>query len=197
VWGHTAQVTSTTVESWLGRPLVANPSLGDVVLRYFAASGPASVADVSSWCGLTGMREVVERIRPKLRPFTTESGRELFDLPDAPRPDADTPAPVRFFPEYDNLFLSYADRSRFDPEGGAKPLFAGPTTVRGTVLHDGFLCGTWRIEGDRQASTKTLVVDQSRKLTKKATASITAEARRLLRLLEPDSDHDVRFVAPS
>lgn len=171
------QVTSTTAESWLGRPLVANPSIDDIVLRYFAAFGPATVADVSAWCRLTGMREVVERLRPRLRAFRDERGRELFDLPDAPRPDPEVPAPPRFVPEYDNVLLSHADRTRFvsaDDRARLSDVFG---LGRGAVLSDGLVCGAWRLDGE------TLVVSHLDRLTKRAADALAAEARRLLRFL--------------
>jgi Winged helix DNA-binding domain len=196
VWGRAAQVTSTTAESWLGRPLASNPSIDDVVLRYLAAFGPATVADVAAWSRLTGLREVVGRLRSRLRTFRDEHGRELVDLPDAPRPDPDTPAPPRFLPEYDNVLLSHADRSRFVFAETRARLSSVPGPVHGSVLHDGFLCGIWRLDRDRDSGGATLVVNLVERLPKRATAAVTAEGRRFLRFVSADADtHDVRFVA--
>lgn len=196
VWGRTAQVSSTTAETWLGRPLAAGPSVDDVVLRYVAAFGPATVADVATWSRLTGLRAVVERLRPRLRAFRDERGRELFDLPDAPRPDPDTPAPPRFLPEYDNVLLSHADRSRF--HSAKRPRVSGVTgPVHGTVLSDGLLCGSWRLERDRDTGSATLVVTQLGRLSKRAVAAVGAEGRRFLRFAAAEAGgHDVRFEAP-
>jgi len=195
VWGRTAQVSSTTAEAWLGRPLAADPSIDDTVLRYLAAFGPATVADVATWSRLTALRAVVERLRPHLRTFRDERGRELFDLPDAPRPEPDTPAPPRFLPEYDNALLSHADRSRFRrDEERPRSGVTGP--VHGMVLSDGLLCGSWRLERDRDTGSATLVVTQLERLTKRAGASVAAEGRRFLRFVAADADgHDVRFEA--
>ena len=180
-WGKSAQVRWTTAESWLGRPLDADPSLDEVVLRYLAAFGPASAADVTTWCRLTGLREVVERLRPQLITFRDERGRELFDLPDAPRPNPDTPAPVRFLPEYDNVLLSHDDRSRF--VAAADRALLGPvwSTGWGAVLHDGTVRAIWRSEPGG-------VVVRHMPLAKRAVASIAAEGGRLARFLEIGSD---------
>jgi Winged helix DNA-binding domain len=195
LWGRSGQVTSTTAESWLGRPLAAEPSIDDVVIRYFAAFGPATVADVAAWSRLTGLREVVDRVRPQLRPFRDARDRELFDVPDAPRPDPDTPAPPRFLPEYDNVVLSHADRSRFFDQRATS--FDVTTRVGGAVLHDGLVIGLWRIE--RAAGSATLVIDHVVRLTKRATTAIAAEGNRMLQFLALDggsaTDLDVRFVA--
>jgi hypothetical protein len=193
VWGRTGGVVSTTAESWLGRPLATGPSLDDVVLRYLAAFGPASVADVAAWSRLTGLREVVERLRPRLRAFRDERGRELLDLPDAPRPDPETPAPPRFLPEYDNVLLSHADRGRFLSDDVRTRLRWLTVPLRGSVLHDGFLFGTWRLEED--GGRATLVVEHAGRLTKRAAGSLGAEGRRLLRFVAAGADgHEVRFA---
>jgi hypothetical protein len=191
VWGRTSQVAVTTAEAWLGRDLAVSPSLDELVLRYLAAFGPASAADVAAWSRLTGLREVVEGLRPRLRTFRDEGGRELFDLAEAPRPDPDTPAPPRFLPEYDNLLLSHADRSRFHGDHGSARL-AGP--VHGAVLYDGLVCGVWRIERDAAAGAAALVVEHAAPLTKRAMSALGAEGRRFLRFALGEADRDVRFV---
>lgn len=189
VWGKSGQVASTTAESWLGRPLAKRPSIDDVVLRYFAAFGPATVADVATWSRLTGLREVVERLRSKLRPFTDERGRELFDIPDAPRPESDTPAPPRFLPEYDNVLLSHADRTRFAPDADRKRLAAGDGPVQGTVLFDGFVAGTW-------SRKRGALMIQHLDLPRRAVKAVEAEGLRFLTFLEPEAQL-ICFSRPS
>jgi hypothetical protein len=194
VWGKSAQVTSTTAESWLGRPLAVEPSIDEVVLRYLGAFGPATVADVATWSRLTGMREVVERLRPELRAFRDERGRELFDLPEAPHPDPDTPAQPRFLPEYDNVLLSHSDRSRFiaAEQRAALGRVSGP--IHGAVLEDGFGFGLWRLERDEGKAT--LVVNHIRRPTKGVAAEVAAEGCRFLRFVAAEADtYDVRLAA--
>jgi hypothetical protein len=197
VWGQSGQVRTTTAEAWLGRPLVERPSVDHVVLRYFGAFGPAAVADVASWSRLTGMREVVERLRPRLRTFRDERGRELLDLPDAPRPDPDTPAPTRFLPEYDNVLLSHADRSRFHKDGQRPDWSHVSGRLLGAVLHDGVVAGVWTRR--REPGRATLTVTLAHRLTARARRSIASEGRRLLAFTEPDGvtrECEVRLFGP-
>jgi hypothetical protein len=188
LWRRGAQVRSTPLEHWVGRPLAASPSPEEVVLRYLRAFGPASSADVTAWSRLTGMREVVDRLRPRLRVFRTANGRrELFDLPDAPRPDPETPAPARFLPEYDNTLLSHADRSRFASQGH-RVAASGDWVGRGAVLHDGVVVGSWRRE-DPNVAVRLAV-----KLPKRARSEIVVEGRRLAAFLSPEAG-DVHLLA--
>lgn len=179
LWGQSAQVRSTSAELWLGRELDPDPSIDAVVLRQLAAFGPATVADIASWSRLTGMRAVLERLRPQLVTFEDERGRELFDLPHAPRPDPRTPAPPRLLPEYDNLLLSHADRSRFYPPDEERETFTlRKASHRGAVLSDGRVCGMWA-----QSDDSEIVVDLAVALSRRAAAAVDAEARRLARFL--------------
>jgi hypothetical protein len=143
IWGKSGPATWAPVETWLGAPIRPCP-VDDLVVRYLGAFGPATVADIQAWSGLTRLREVAERL--PLRTFRGEAGQLLYDLPDAPRPGEDTPAPPRFLPEYDNLLLSHQDRSRTIPGNRPVPLPPGNGATSGTFLVDGRWQGTWRLQ---------------------------------------------------
>jgi hypothetical protein len=154
VWGRRAQAAWTIPPVAAAVGPVPPAALDGLLLRYLGAFGPASVKDAQVWSGLTRLREVADRLLAtgRLRRFRDEDGRELLDLPDAPRPDADAPAPPRFLPEYDNLLLSHADRRRVNPEGRRVPLPPGNGGTMGTYLVDGVWSGTWRlVRGDETA----------------------------------------------
>lgn len=193
VWGRSLQVTSTPLEAFVGRPMAAAPTLDELVLRYLAAFGPATVADVASWSRLTGFADVMQRLRPQLVTFRDERGREVFDLPDAPRPDADVPAPVRLLPEYDNLLLSHADRSRFGADDRRRfAAAAGP--FKGSVLVDGMVEGIWHSEPDAATKAVTVVVEHVA-LTKRQRSEVEKEAHAVARFWHPAATaHDVRLV---
>lgn len=186
LWGRSGQVALTTAEHWLGRPTEPAPAPDATVLRYLAAFGPASVKDMQTWAGLTRLREAFERLRPRLVTFRDEKGVELFDLPDAPHPDAGTPAPPRFLPEFDNLLLSHADRTRVIP-----PAYWGRSWVGNmaysTLLVDGFLAGVWKLEEN------ALVVEPFGTLTRAQREEVTEEGERMLAVMHPGSSYDIRF----
>lgn len=195
VWGKSGLPVLATAESWLGRSVGTDPSPDAMVLRYLAAFGPASVMDIQSWCWLTRLGLVIERLRPQLRTFRDENGRELFDVPDGPLPDADTPAPPRFLPTYDNIVLSHKDRSRIigDPSGrsGDGGQFDAIFS-RGSILVDGFVHSGWKVERERDRAT--LVVMPGRPFSKRDRTAVADEAERLLGFLAPESDtRSVRF----
>lgn len=195
LWGRRARVASTTAESWLGRPLVANPPIDDVVIRYLGAFGPATAADAATWSGLAGLREVLDRLRPRLRAIRDEQGRELFDLPDAPRPDPDTPAPPRFLPEFDNVLLSHADRSRFVGDEDRQRFLGAARPTVGTVLSDGRVCGTWVIHDDRATAEATLRVTHVGALSPHACEELIAEGLHFVRFMRAHAaGHQVRLV---
>ena len=184
VWKRSGQATWATIETWLGQPLGTNPSPARAVLRYLAAFGPASASDVRTWSGLTGVREVLEDLRSRLRTYRDERGRELMDVPDGPMPDPETPAPVRFLPVYDNALLSHQDRSRIiDADARRRVLAAAYEGSFGTVLVDGFARATWRVaREDGRVSLRIGLVDP---LPDSDLSDVADEGRRLLAFLEP------------
>jgi hypothetical protein len=199
VWGATGPAALTTIETWLDRPFDDRASIDDVVLRYLAAFGPATVGDMALWSRLTGLRPAFERLRPRLATYRDERGRELFDLPDAPLPDPDTSAPVRFLPEYDNVLLSHADRARIIPPGRKIPLAPGNGARLGTILLDGMLAGEWHLAGDRDrdARTASLVVEPYATVDDATRHEIEAEGLDLLGLIAPGREHDIDVQEPS
>jgi hypothetical protein len=195
LWGASRQATWAPAEVWLNQKLDPTASSDAMVLRYLAAFGPATVADVRTWSGLTGLREVIERLRPRLRTFRDERDRELFDVPDAPLPDPDMPAPPRFIPEYDNLVLSHADRSRmFNGLGPGAPFPRG--TALGALLVDGFYRANWHLT--EEDGIATLIIDRFARQPREGAETvdeIIAEGTRLLALLAPGgAERRVEFV---
>jgi hypothetical protein len=192
VWGQAGPAAHTSAEAWLGRPLAASAPPEQIMLRYLAAFGPATVADAQAWSGLTGLREIVGRLRTQLRTFRDEQGRELFDLPGAPRPDPDTPAPLRLVAEFDNLVLSHGDRSRVISEPDRQRLYTKNGIFPGTVLIDGFARGMWRVALARR--TAVLTIELFGNTGARDRDAVTAEGERLLEFAAPGTpDREIRF----
>ncbi len=191
-WTGAGAVRWTTVRAWLGVEASQPMSVDELLVRYLGAFGPATVMDAQAWCGLTRLGEVAERLGGRLRRFRDADGRELLDLPEAPRPEVDTPAPPRFLPEYDNLLLSHADRSRVVPNGQMVPLYPGNGGSRGELLVDGMWAANWAIT--RTDGTATLTIEPFGRLSHRA--AVSAEGLRLLDFVAPGTAHDV-LVAPA
>lgn len=135
-------------EDWLGRSVATEAEgMEHLVRRYLGGFGPASLNDVAKWAGLsvTSLRPVVQRLR--LRRFLDEQGGELLDLPRAPLPHPDTPAPARLLPTWEATLLVHARRTQILPEQ-YRPLVFSTKTPHSvpTFLVDGAVAGTWRYE---------------------------------------------------
>ena len=201
VWGRQGAPRLMTFDAWVTggsdgapRTAVGPMALDEVVRRYLAAFGPASVKDVQVWSGLTRLRAVVDGMDDVV-PFVDEDGVEIYDLPDAPRPGDDAPAPVRLVGEFDNLLLSHADRRRFLADEDRPRLATLNGVQPSTLLVDGEVAGWWRTE--RTKGAITFVAQPWRRLPRGAGPGIRAEADRLLALIAPDLDRrDVRIMDP-
>jgi hypothetical protein len=169
-WGNRSAVSVTPAEAWSGPTMTVE----ELIRRYLAAFGPAGVRDVQAWCGLTRLSEVVERMRGELRCYVDADGRELFDLADAELPDADSPAPVRLLPAFDNALLGHADRTRIISDQDRAEVMPGQARVLPTFLVDGRVHGTWSLDG------ATLRLAPLRPLGETDQAALEQEANRVL-----------------
>ncbi|NUW36364.1 winged helix DNA-binding domain-containing protein [Nonomuraea sp. SMC257] len=190
LWGRSGPIAHAPADSWLGGPEVPAMTAAELVTRYLAAFGPATVKDAQTWCGLTRLAEVVEGL--DLVRFRDEDGRTYHDLPDAPRPGEDVPAPIRLMYDFDNLFLSHADRTRVITERARAALgaFMGTNVVPRLILVDGFAAGDWTVARARGVSTLTL----HRWEPIARMDEVEAEARRLLEFLAPGDAHRVAVL---
>jgi hypothetical protein len=191
IWQAGGPVALTTVDAWLGSSAVPAIEPEELVLRYLAAFGPASAADMRAWSGLA-MRPAFEELRPRLVTFRDEHGIELFDLPKAPRPDPNTAVPVRLLPDYDNVLLAHADRTRIMAPGQHLGLFSSNGIMKGSVLVDGFVRAGWKPIKDKSGTT-LVITPFDEPIRRQDRAPVTTEGLRLLAFLAPGDKHSVEF----
>ena len=195
-WGFPAAADFALADEWLGAPFPADPGPHALIRRCLAAFGPCTVADVQAWTGLSGLTADVKELRGELVVLADERGRELLDLPDAPRPDAGVPAPARLLPEFDSLVLAHADRTRVLPEEHKGRVVTKNLRVRATFLWDGMVAGTWAVSKAR--GTATLRLEPFARLPRGAAKALTAEAEALLAFAEADAKaHAVEVGEPA
>jgi hypothetical protein len=151
IWGYGGQGVYAAAEKRLhGGPPPPIEAFDQLVRSYLAAYGPATKHDVGQWAGVPRLTPIAESLeRQRLRTFRDEQGRLLFDVPRAPLPDPETPAPPRLVPRFDNLILSHADRTRILGDVPPSRLVTKNGIVHATILVDGFVVGMWQLEKSR------------------------------------------------
>jgi hypothetical protein len=184
--------TFASAESWLRKAIPPKDRVSDLILRYLAAFGPASVRDAQSWSAIPKLEGVFDDLRPKLQVFRDERKRELFDLPGAPLPGEDVAVPVRFIPAFDNLILSHADRTRIIADEHRSRVSTKNLQILPTFLVDGFVAGTWDVTRSKRSAT--LMMSPFQPVSRAVKQEITQEAEQLIRFLSPDaSQFEVSF----
>ena len=193
IWGKAGQTTYACLDEWAGAPL-SPPSPAALIARYLRAFGPASVADVQAWAGITRLGEVAAEM--DLRRYRDPDGRELLDLPELTLPDEDVPAPPRLLGPFDQMILSYADRTRIISDEYRKRVISHNGLVKGTLLVGGFVRGFWEIKASKKAAAVEL--SPFEKLPKRDLAALESAAGQLVRWAEPDAEtQDVRMLPVS
>jgi hypothetical protein len=195
-WGYLANAPFGLADEWIGPGDPPGLALQELIRRYLAAFGPATVADAQTWFGMPGLKPTFEALRPDLLVFKSERGKEYFDLPEAPRPPADTPAPVRFLPDFDNLLLSHADRTRVIADEHRGIVYQkGNLRLLPTFLVDGNVAGMWRSE--RKRKDATLTITPFAPLSSATQRELADEGEGLIRFIEDDAaTHSVVFAEP-
>jgi Winged helix DNA-binding domain len=193
-WAYPGTADFALADTWLGQRIDTTGPADALVLSYLAAFGPATLKDLQTWSYVPGLEPVLDRLRRKLRTFRDEKGRELFDLPKAPRPGEDEPAPVRFLPEYDNLLLAHADRTRIVADAHRKAMSTKNLVQPATLLVDGLVAGTWTVAASKRAAALTVV--PFAKIPKPARPEIEVEGERLLGFVEPAATTRTIEIAP-
>ena len=194
-WSYPGNPQFTPARAWLGTAVPASEHLPELVKRYLAAFGPATVKDMETWSYLTDLQPVFDTLRPDLVVYRTDQRPriELFDLPDAHIADNALPAPVRFLPEFDNLLLAHQDRARVMPKAYRSKVYLPGLRVAATVLIDGFVAATWTTERVKQ--TARLDISPFEPVSKQSRAQLTEEGEHLVRFAEPDAtSFEVRIV---
>jgi hypothetical protein len=192
-WSYPGSPRYTLADRWIGMPIAPEGDLREFILRYLKGYGPASPADMKAWSRFKGLREEFEALRPELVTYRDEQGRELFDLPDTPLPDPDTPAPIRFIPQLDNLLIGHDDRARIIAYEHRAPVMKVNGQGSITVLVDGFVRAMCSLEAKK--TTAKLTIQPFAALDAPTRTAITEEAERLLRFLHPDiSTAEVLFA---
>jgi hypothetical protein len=193
--GKSQQATITTLEAWSGKPVEPHREPDEAIVRYLRAFGPATVADFQAWSGLSGLRESVERLRPRLVTYRDERKRELFDVPDAPFPDPETSGPARFLPGFENALLSHADRTRIIAEERRKSLWRANGLFPPTFLIDGYVGGIWK--ASREKTEAMLEITPFEPLTPAGKGELESEGLRLLAFVEDRAENlSIQFNDP-
>ncbi len=145
-WEHRRADLYAAAEDWLGPPEVTRDDAVDhLVRRYLGGFGPARPAEIAGWAGIPAPQIAPALDRLRLRRFRAQGGDELVDLPRAPLPDPETPAPVRLLPTWDATLLAHARRANLLPERHRQRVFNTkmPQSVP-TFVVDGSVAGAWR-----------------------------------------------------
>ena len=192
LWGRSGQPTLAAMADRLAAP-EPGLALADLVRRYLAAFGPASVADAQAWLGLSRLASTFEALRPSLAVFRDEDGVELFDLPEVERPPGEAETPVRFLGEFDNVLLAHEDRTRIMSADHKRRLYTPNGILRAAVLVDGFTAGRWRIEDGK--ATSILHVELFDKAAKAVIRDLEDEGERLLAFAARHPGGEVRIEA--
>ena len=195
-WGYGGtDAPYVAARHWIGsgRRPAEDAAVERLIRRCLGAFGPATLADICKFTGQVParIRPVLDRLAPDLRRFADEQGRALFDLPRAPRPKAEVPAPVRFLPRYDEVLIAYQHRDRVIAPRHRPAIYAKNGIIEATLLVDGFVTGTWDLAASREQAL--LRIRPFKKLAPPDRRAALDEGEQLARFLAPDARaHGVR-----